>query len=144
MRESMKQKVKILIENEGQLLLLKPIGKKKLTLIGGSVGKGETVCSSLIREAWEEAGIMLDTTLLTTAYRKLVRVKNKWVIFHCYLVRYEPFLFELKERHKFEYLDWVPMEKGLNKLRGVEQKAARILIDKYIINSVGQELSLGA
>lgn len=128
----MKQKAKILIENEGKLLLLKPIGKKKLTLIGGSVNKGESVSESLIREAWEEAGIQLDKSLLSTSYQQLISINNRWVIFHCYLVRHQPFTFELKERHKFESLDWVPMEKGLKKLRGAEQQASKAFMDEYI------------
>jgi len=131
----MKQKVKVLIENEGQLLLLKPIGKKKLTLIGGTVDKGESVSESLIREAWEEAGIQLDKSLLTTVYQQLISINNKWVIFNCYFVRHQPFVFELKEHHKFEYLDWVPMEKGLKKLRGAEQQAAKAFMHECIKKS---------
>jgi 8-oxo-dGTP pyrophosphatase MutT (NUDIX family) len=140
----MKQKVKVLIEHDGQLLLLKPIGKRKMTLIGGTVDKGESVSTSLVREAWEEAGILMDVSLLSTAYRQLVRINNKWVLFHCFLVRHHPFLFELKERHKFQELDWVPLEKGLKKLRGVERKAAKILTNKFIIKPVEQTLLLGA
>jgi 8-oxo-dGTP pyrophosphatase MutT (NUDIX family) len=70
----MKQKAKVLIEYQGNLLLLNPLGKEKRTLIGGTVDKGESVFQSVIREAGEEAGVQLDSAMLTIAYRQLVTI----------------------------------------------------------------------
>jgi 8-oxo-dGTP pyrophosphatase MutT (NUDIX family) len=140
----MKQKAKVLIEYDGNILLLNPIGKKKKTLIGGTVDKGESVLQSAVREAWEEAGIVLDPLELNTAYRQLIRVDGKWILFHCFLVRNTPFIFELKEKHKFQQLDWIPLNEGLKKLRGIERIAAKKLIKKFISNNVEQSFSLGA
>lgn len=52
----MKQKVKLLIERNGRLLLLKPLNKSKFTFVGGTVNKGETPIFAGIREGFEEAG----------------------------------------------------------------------------------------
>ena len=55
----MKGKAKVIIENQGLLLVLKPIDKNKYTLIGGTVDKKEKPAQTIIREANEEAGISI-------------------------------------------------------------------------------------
>lgn len=140
----MKQKAKVLIEYQGNLLLLNPLGKEKRTLIGGTVDKGESVFQSVIREAGEEAGVQLDSAMLTIAYRQLVTINEKPVLFHCFLIRDIPFLFELKEKHKFQALDWIPIQDGIKLLKGVERIAAQRLYKKIIKNKTGRSYSIGA
>jgi hypothetical protein len=43
-------------------------------------------------------------------------------------------LFELKEKHKFELIGWMPVKEGLKKLRGVEREISTKLINQYIAN----------
>lgn len=140
----MKQKAKVLIEYQGNLLLLNPLGKEKRTLIGGTVDKGESVFQSVIREAGEEAGVQLDSAMLTIAYRQLVTINEKPVLFHCFLIRDIPFLFELKEKYKFQALDWTPTQDGIKLLKGVERIAAQRLYKKIIKNKTGRSYSIGA
>lgn len=140
----MKQKAKVLIEYQGNLLLLNPLGKEKRTLIGGTVDKGESVFQSVIREAGEEAGVQLDSAMLTIAYRQLFTINEKPVLFHCFLIRDIPFLFELKEKYKFQALDWTPTQDGIKLLKGVERIAAQRLYKKIIKNKTGRSYSIGA
>lgn len=124
----MKGKAKIIIENEGQLLLLKPHDKKKMTLIGGSVDKKEKPAQAVIREAHEEAGVDIQMSDLTFFYSCEVKVGNKSGYFYCFLLENKDVIFELKEKHKFKYVDWIPIHVALKKLRGIERK----MVEKFI------------
>lgn len=124
----MKGKAKIIIENQGQLLLLKPHDKKKMTLIGGTVSKKEKPAVALIREAYEEAGIDIHMNDLTFFYGCEAEIADKNFYFYCFLLENKDVLFELKEKHKFKYLDWVPIHIALKKLRGIEKQ----MVEKYV------------
>ncbi len=57
--------VKVIIEHNGQLLLIKnSYGGDFWTLPGGGIDKGETPAEAAIREVREEAGIKLDLAAL--------------------------------------------------------------------------------
>jgi len=128
----MKTKVKLLIEFEGRLLVLKPLKKKKRTLIGGTVDFGESSIDAAIREAYEEAGIILYRDDLEIHYSCFGICSGKIVLLHCYLIRDKFLIHKLNESHKFQAIEWVPIQKGLNKLKGVEKYAANKLIKTYL------------
>lgn len=120
----MKHKVKLLIESNGKLLLLKPLYKQKYTLIGGTVKKKETPLSAVIREGFEEAGLSLFPSDFTTYFNTTTRIKEEPVQFYCYLLRKDDLVFELKEHHKFQSLDWISINDGLAQLKGIEKLSA--------------------
>ncbi len=120
----MKQKVKLLIESKGKLLLLRPLNKEKYTLIGGTVNKHETPVDAAIRESFEEAGLTLSSTDFTTFFSTQTKIKKKPILFYCYLLRKDDLVFKLKEHHKFRSLDWVTINEGIARLKGVEKFSA--------------------
>ena len=120
----MKQKVKLLIESNNKLLLLKPINKTKYSLIGGTVEKGETPIFAGIREGFEEAGLSLSPSDFKTYLTIPTIIQGNHVQFYCYLLRRDDLTFELKEQHKFESLDWVSLQKGITQLKGIEKFCA--------------------
>lgn len=116
----MKAKAKIIIIHDGHLLLLKPLGKKKLTMIGGSVDKNEKPVLALIREAKEEANVVLEMKYLRFFHSRKVIINEKPCMFHCFLIEGKDVPFELREKHKFKYVDWIPVHESLSRLKGVE------------------------
>lgn len=130
----MRRKAKILFEFNGNILVLKPTNKVKMTLIGGSVNRSETPIEAAIREAAEEAGIFLTPDDLRTYICFDTIIRDKPALFYCFLIRNVNVLFELKEKHKFELIGWMPIKDGLKKLRGVEREISTKLINQYIAN----------
>jgi 8-oxo-dGTP diphosphatase len=130
----MRRKAKILFEFNGNILVLKPTNKVKMTLIGGSVNRNETPIEAAIREAAEEAGIFLAPEDLRTYICCDTVIRDKPALFYCFLIRNVNVLFELKEKHKFELIGWMPVKEGLKKLRGVEREISTKLINQYIAN----------
>ncbi|MDG1915142.1 MAG: NUDIX hydrolase [Crocinitomix sp.] len=120
----MKQKVKLLIERNGRLLLLKPLNKSKFTFVGGTVNKGETPIFAGIREGFEEAGLSLSYLDFINYFSTYTIIKNKSVTFYCYLIKKEGLTFELREHHKFDSLGWVSVADGIDKLKGIEKFSA--------------------
>lgn len=131
-----KLKAKVLIEFNGNLLLLRPTNKSKLTLIGGTVNSSETPVQAIIREAYEEAGIVLTPDDLKTFVSGKTMINNKPTLLYCFLVRHKNMMFELKEKHKFELIGWAPIRNGLKKLRGAEKELSNELVQRYIMNAV--------
>lgn len=132
----MKIKAKILIEYNGNILVLRPTNKSKLTLIGGSVNHDETPVQAVIREAYEEAGIVLVPGDLKTYITGNTVIRNKPTTFYCFLIRHRNVLFELKENHKFELIGWTPIQNGIRRLKGVEKEMTAEIVQRYIMNSV--------
>lgn len=128
----MKRKAKILFELNGNILVLRPNNKEKMTLIGGSVDRGESPIHAAIREAYEEAGITLKPEDLRTYLCCNTVINEKPTLFYCFLIRDRNVLFELKEKHKFELIGWTPITEGLKKLRGVEREVSTKLINYYV------------
>lgn len=120
----MAQKVKLLIESNGYLLVLKPLNKKKYTLIGGSIKQFETPIEAGIREGFEEAGLTLSKSDFSTCFFTFSNARNKSFRFYCYLLNKDDIVFELREKHKFQSLQWVPTNKAIALLRGMEKCGA--------------------
>lgn len=121
----MKRKVKLLIESNGMLLLLKPLHKEKYTLIGGTVEQYETPIDAAIREGFEEAGLALELSDFGTYFTRKTLVNSEPAQFYCYLLQKENLVFELKEHHKFQSLNWVPINEGISRLKGLEKHGAK-------------------
>ncbi len=128
----MKRKAKILFELNGNILVLRPNNKEKMTLIGGGVGRNESPVQAAMREAFEEAGIVLKREDLRTYLCCNTIIREKPTLFYCFLIRDRNVLFELKEKHKFELIGWTPISEGLKKLRGVEREVSTKLVNYYI------------
>lgn len=128
----MKAKAKLLIENNGKLLLLQPHAKQKMTLIGGTVDTHESPIDTAVREGREEVGIAIEKAELNDYYFCWGHEKSKPILFYCFLLRNKDLVFELKEPNKFQYADWIDIDEGLAKLKGVERKAASHLVQMYI------------
>jgi 8-oxo-dGTP pyrophosphatase MutT (NUDIX family) len=116
----MKTKAKVIIQYQGKLLLLKPLDKNKLTLIGGSTEKKERPELALIREAKEEANLELDPKQLN----------EKPCMFYCFLLEGQDIPFELREKEKFKYVDWIPAHEALERLKGIEKE----MVLRYLNN----------
>ncbi len=126
----MKGKAKIIIQHDGCLLLLKPIGKKKLSMIGGSLDKKEQPISALIREAKEEANILLETNEVKFFKSMKTIINSKPCVFYCFLLEGKDVSFQLMEKHKFKYADWIPINESLSRLKGIE----KAMVLNYISN----------
>ena len=126
----MKTKAKVIIQNKGNLLLLKPLDKNKLTLIGGSAEKKERPALALIREAKEEANVDLDPKQLKFFYADETIINEKPCMFYCFLLEGQDIPFELREKEKFKYVDWIPAHEALERLKGIEKE----MVLRYLNN----------
>lgn len=117
----MKAKAKIIIENNGCILVLKPLKKKKYTLIGGTVNKNESPTEAIIREAREEANIRINSTSTFHFKAMPTIINSKLHMFHCFILQGENIPYKLMETEKFESLSWVPIEQALKNLKGIEK-----------------------
>ncbi len=105
-------KARLILYHKGRILLLrqtKPNGGN-YTLVGGTVESSEYARESLIRESYEEAGIILKEKdlLLVHVLHKKKRGKHRLVLyFKAY--RWEGEL-KAKERHKFKDAKWFDLE----------------------------------
>lgn len=131
----MKAKAKIIIENQGNLLLLRPLDKKKFTLIGGTVNKKEKPSQTIIREAHEEAGVKIEMKNISFFHGCITQINKKDYYFYCFLLENQDVLFELKEHNKFKYVDWIPIHFALDKLRGIEKKMVQKFINEKSIKA---------
>lgn len=134
----MRTKAKILFEYNGNMLVLRPTNKRKMTLIGGSVDATETPVQAAIREAYEEAGIVLVADDLKTYMSCNTIIRGKSTTFYCFLIRHRNVPFELKEHHKFELIGWTSLNDGLKRLKGVEKEVSTKIVRHYILNSMNQ------
>jgi ADP-ribose pyrophosphatase YjhB (NUDIX family) len=126
----MRTKAKVIIVHDEHFLLLKPLKKKKYTLIGGTANKNELAAIALIREANEEAGIHVEMKDLKFFHSCKARIADKDYQFECFLIEGIDLLFELQEKEKFKYVDWIPQTKALEKLRGIEKN----LVSMYLLD----------
>lgn len=106
-------KARLILYHKGKILLLrqtKPNGGN-YTLVGGTVESDEYARQSLIRESFEEAGIILKEKDL-----KLVHVLHKnrkgahRVVLYFKAYRWEGEL-KARERHKFKEAEWFDLER---------------------------------
>ena len=109
---SVKLKARLLLINDGKILLLKqtkPNGGK-YTLVGGTVEEFEMVKESLIREVHEEAGIVIKKSqlrLIHTLYKKKKFGGRIVLYFACERYVGKPKNMEPK---KFKSVSWHPLD----------------------------------
>ncbi|MEM6379771.1 MAG: NUDIX hydrolase [Bacteroidota bacterium] len=101
-------RVRLILEDSGKILLLKQTKYNggAYTLVGGKVEVGETAKQTLVRESWEEAGIILkegDLELVHTLnYFK--ESSSRLVLF--FKAQHWSGKLTSRERHKFKELEW--------------------------------------
>ena len=105
-------KARLLLINEGKILLLKQtkLNGGNYTLIGGRVEDYELVKESLVREVWEEAGIVIKKSqlhLVHTLFKKR-KIGGRIVLyFECEHFKGKP---KNMEPEKFKSVSWHPLD----------------------------------
>jgi len=105
-------KVRLILYDKGQILLLKqtkPNGGN-YTLVGGTIEPGESARQCLIREAHEEAAILLKEKDLQLVH-VLQKVKNarQRIVLYFKAYRWEGEL-QARETHKFKEAQWFHLD----------------------------------
>lgn len=106
-------KVRLILYNSGNILLLKqtkPNGGN-YTLVGGTIESGESAKGALIRESYEEAGIILrESDLQLVHVLQKVNAKDQRLVLYFKAQQYEGKL-KAKEKHKFKSVEWFSLYK---------------------------------
>lgn len=104
-------KARLILESKGMILLLKQTNKNggKYTLVGGTVERMEFAKEALIRESFEEAGLVLqkkNLELVHALHKK--RAKDTRIILY---FKTKKWAGEIKamERDKFKKVSWFPI-----------------------------------
>ena len=103
-------KARLILEDRGRILLLKqtkPNGGK-YSLIGGTVERKEYAAETLIRESYEEAGVVLtrnDLTLVHVLHKRYRKAHRIVLYFRAHHYEGNP---RSKEQKKFENVEWHP------------------------------------
>lgn len=122
-------KARLILYHKGQILLLrqtKPNGGN-YTLVGGTVESMESARQSLIRESFEEAGILLQAKDL-----RLVHVLHKYgkksqrMVLYFKAYKWEGQL-KARETHKFKEAEWFDLD---NLPKNLTQTVRKVL-DEY-------------
>ena len=106
-------KVRLILYYRGKILLLKqtkPNGGN-YTLVGGTIEQGESAKAWVIRESFEEAGLIIreEDLKMVHVLHKMARKEQRMVLyFKAY--RWEGEL-KAKERHKFKKAEWFYLDK---------------------------------
>lgn len=101
-------KSRLILYHQGKILLLKqtkPNGGN-YTLVGGTVEAGEFAKTAVIRESFEEAGILLkekDLELVHVLHKKVGSAHR--IVFYFKAYRWDGQL-KAKETHKFKEAEW--------------------------------------
>ncbi len=104
----MSLRVRLILEDSGKILMLKQTKYNggAYTLVGGKIEPDETAKQALVRESWEEAGIILkesDLQLLHTLHYFKNKSGRLVLFFKAQRWSGKPVS---KERHKFKELEW--------------------------------------
>ena len=105
--------VRLVLEQEDHVVALKR--RKRIGggygLIGGTVSPGETLKQALIREAYEEVGIIIDEDLLKLVHvmHRMNKTKRSESIIFFFLYLGKPDSIVVKEAHKFKEIVWLPV-----------------------------------
>ena len=104
--------VRLIIEQEGKVLLLRQTPKNggAFTLAGGKIEAGETAIQALIRESWEEAGIILreDDLQLVHTMLQIKGKRHRFILFFK-AIRWTGVLAS-REPDKFKEVVWQPLD----------------------------------
>lgn len=107
-QSKMSLRVRLVLEDSGKILMLKQTKYNggAYTLVGGKIEADETAKKTLVRESWEEAGIILKESDLELVHT-LHYFKNKSgrLVLFFKAQRWSGKLVS-KERHKFKELEW--------------------------------------
>lgn len=110
--EKINLKVRLILYDKGKILLLKqtkPNGGN-YTLVGGNVEAGEYATESLIREAWEEAGIRLkEKDLHLVHVLQKATAKQQRIVLYFKAFRWEGDL-RSREPRKFQAAEWFDLD----------------------------------
>lgn len=105
-------KVRLILYDKGKILLLKqtkPNGGN-YSLVGGNVEAGEYATESLIREAWEEAGIRLkEKDLQLVHVLQKATAKQQRIVLYFKTFRWEGDL-KSREPRKFQAAEWFDLD----------------------------------
>ena len=101
-------KVRLILYNSGKILLLKqtkPNGGN-YSLVGGTMENRESAKETLIRESFEEAGIILkENDLQLVHVLQKVTPQEQRIVLYFKAYKYEGKL-QAKEKHKFKAVEW--------------------------------------
>jgi ADP-ribose pyrophosphatase YjhB (NUDIX family) len=122
---SWKVKVRLILYHKGKILLLKQLKVKggNYTLVGGNVEPYESPKEALVRESFEEAGLIInpvDLKLVHILYKKSGGEQR--VVFYFKAFSWEGNL-KAKETHKFKEAEWFDLERLPSKLTTTVRQA---------------------
>ncbi|HKK76075.1 MAG TPA: NUDIX domain-containing protein [Saprospiraceae bacterium] len=103
-----KTRVRLILEKEGKVLLLRQTKKNggSYTLVGGKIDPGETALQALVRESWEEAGVILKEDDLELVHTMLqIKGKDHKVTLFFKAKKWKGEL-ETREPDKFKKVAW--------------------------------------
>lgn len=103
-----KTSVRLILEKEERVLLLRQTKRNggSYTLVGGKIDPGETAIEALVRESWEEAGIILREQDLELVHTMLqIKGKDHKVTLFFKARKWKGVL-EARETDKFKKIAW--------------------------------------
>lgn len=119
-------KSRLLAVNKDQLLVVEKVGfVKKLTLPGGVKKRSETLENSLIREAFEEVGLLVNYNQLTHLISYAQVKTENIVVKHHFTAQLKTNLFQVKETEKFKDVYWLHWTKALPYLDKEDKRAVK-------------------
>lgn len=112
-RSKVSLRVRLILEDAGKILLLKQTKYNggAYTLVGGKIETGETAKQTLVRESWEEAGIILDESDLELVHTLNYFKKDKGRLVLFFKTKHWSGKLTSRERHKFKELEWHDLNK---------------------------------
>jgi 8-oxo-dGTP diphosphatase len=111
-REIISLKTRLILYNKGGILLLRQRKAQggKFTFVGGTIEEGEFAKQTLVREAFEEAGIIINPEDLRLAHILHKKYKNGMrIILYFKTARWEGKL-RNREPHKFVEASFYPLD----------------------------------
>ena len=106
-----KKIVRLILIRDHHILLIKKLKKRGgiFALIGGKVEKGETLVQAMIRESYEEAGLVIQPEFLRQAFSYSVYTKSMIKEYYFFQGLSWEGKIEVREPEKFEKLVWQPL-----------------------------------
>ncbi|MCR9290268.1 MAG: NUDIX domain-containing protein [Bacteroidetes bacterium] len=122
-------KVRLILYHKGKILLLKQKRKQggNYTLVGGTIEADETAIEALIREAEEEAGIILKPSILQLAHVLHKKTSNGQRMTLYFKTNKWEGIFRNNEPEKFKGVSWF----SLNQLPSNLTATVRHVINEY-------------
>lgn len=105
-------KVRLILYHKGRILLLKQRKPKggNYTLVGGTIERQELAKQTLIRESYEEAGILLkEKDLQLVHVLQKIKENEQRIVLYFKAYRWEGHV-EARETHKFKSVEWFSLD----------------------------------